>query len=84
MPKCEKCGYLRATKNYCTSCSSTRPYPRRLLMLRGLFAATLVVIVLFSTIFARQVAAERNAREKAEAGALRTKQETKQRKAKDF
>jgi high-affinity K+ transport system ATPase subunit B len=53
-------------------------------MLRGLFAATLVVIVLFSTIFARQVAAERNAREKAEAGALRTKQETKQRKAKDF
>ena len=84
MPKCEKCGYSRATKDYCTSCSSTRPYPRRLLMLRGLFAATLVVIVLVSTLYARQVAAERNAREKAESGEFRTNRENKPRKAKDF
>jgi len=53
-------------------------------MLRGLFAATLVVIVLVSTLYARQVAAERNAREKAESGEFRTKRENKPRKAKDF
>ena len=62
MPRCEKCGYTRATADWCTSCGSKNPYPKKMWFLRGLLAASLILILVTGTFFARWVAAERIAR----------------------
>ena len=77
MPRCEKCGYPRATIEWCTSCGSSNPYPVRKRVLRSCYIAALVLTFLFGTFFARQAALERIAREKQNAGSFRAQRESR-------
>jgi len=71
MPRCEKCGYPRAFIEWCTSCGSKDPYPKRKWFLRGLLIASLLAILIAGTLFARRAASDRIAKTKAETGSFR-------------
>ena len=75
MPRCEKCGYPRAFIEWCTSCGSKDPYPKRKWFLRGLLIASLLAILIAGTLFARKAASERMARTKAETESFRVERE---------
>ena len=75
MPRCEKCGYPRATIEWCTSCGSNDPYPKRKWFLRGVLIASLLSILIAGTVFARKAASERIERTKAESGSFRVERE---------
>jgi hypothetical protein len=77
MPRCEKCGYPRATIQWCTSCGSQNPYPRRKWLLRGALIASLLAIITAGSLFARKAAFERTARTTAEAKSFRVEREAK-------
>jgi len=77
MPRCEKCGYPRATIEWCTSCGSKDPYPKRKWLLRGSLAASLILVFVISVFFSFQAAKERVRRTKAEAGSFRAEREVK-------
>lgn len=71
MPRCEKCGYPRATDTWCTSCGSKNPYPIRKWTLRGLLVLALIAIVALATIFAQKAGKERAERQKDQSGSFR-------------
>ena len=77
MPKCEKCGYVRAVANWCTSCGSKDPYPIRKWTLRGIIAVIGAGVLLGSFLIARRTAEDRLSREKAEATSFQAPREIK-------
>lgn len=70
MPRCEKCGYIRAAHNWCTSCGSKNPYPTRKWVVRGLIALAIVAVLAGSVALAQRMAADRLESEKAKAGSF--------------
>ena len=77
MPRCEKCGYPRATIEWCTSCGSQNPYPKKKWFLRGALIASLLAILIAGSFFARKAASERIARTTAAAKSFRVEREIK-------
>ncbi len=71
MPRCEKCGYPRATATWCTSCSSTNPYPIRKWALRLALALAVVGILVAATVVATKVASDRLSRERSQGASFR-------------
>ena len=70
MPRCEKCGYIRAAHNWCTSCGSKNPYPKRKWTLRGLVVLAMAAAIVGSVVLAQRAAKERFEIEKAKAGSF--------------
>jgi len=77
MPRCEKCGYIRAAHNWCTSCGSKDPYPKRKWTLRILGALIVAAVLVGSVVLGQRAARDRFEAEKAKAGSFSVPRENR-------
>jgi len=77
MPRCEKCGYIRAAHNWCTSCGSKDPYPKRKWTLRSIVALAIATVLVGSVVLAQRAAKDRFEAEKAKAGSFSVPRENR-------